>query len=41
MSTPVILDGALLAQRDRAPDKAARDAAFAVFEALADFDPVA
>ena len=27
--------------RDRAPDKAARDAAFAVFEALADFDPVA
>jgi putative DNA primase/helicase len=27
--------------RDRAPDKAARDAAFAVFEALADFDPLA
>ena len=27
--------------RDRAPDKPARDAAFAVFEALADFDPVA
>ena len=27
--------------RDRAPDKAARDAAFAVFETLADFDPVA
>ena len=27
--------------RDRAPDKAARDAALAVFEALADFDPVA
>jgi putative DNA primase/helicase len=27
--------------RDRAPDKAARDAAFAVFEKLADFDPVA
>jgi Protein of unknown function (DUF3987) len=27
--------------RDRAPDKAARGAAFAVFEALADFDPVA
>ena len=26
--------------RDRIPDKAARDAAFAVFEALADFDPV-
>jgi hypothetical protein len=26
--------------RDRAPDKAARDAAFAVFEKLADFDPV-
>jgi putative DNA primase/helicase len=26
--------------RDRAPDKAARDAAFAVFEVLADFDPV-
>jgi len=27
--------------RDRAPDKVARDAAFGVFEALADFDPVA
>jgi hypothetical protein len=27
--------------RDRAPDKAARDAAFAVFEKLAAFDPVA
>jgi Protein of unknown function (DUF3987) len=27
--------------RDRAPNKAARDAAFAVFEKLADFDPVA
>lgn len=27
--------------RDRLPDKAARDAAFAVFAALADFDPVA
>jgi hypothetical protein len=27
--------------RDRAPDKAARDAAFAVFEKLADFDPLA
>jgi len=27
--------------RDRAPDKRARDAAFAVFETLADFDPVA
>ena len=27
--------------RDRAPDKAARDVAFAVFEKLADFDPVA
>jgi hypothetical protein len=27
--------------RDRAPDKTARDAAFAIFEALADFDPVA
>jgi hypothetical protein len=27
--------------RDRAPDKAARDTAFAVFENLADFDPVA
>jgi hypothetical protein len=27
--------------RDRAPDKAARERAFAVFEALADFDPVA
>jgi hypothetical protein len=27
--------------RDRAPDKAARDAAIAVFEKLADFDPVA
>jgi hypothetical protein len=27
--------------RDRAPDKAARDAAFAVFEQLADFDPLA
>jgi putative DNA primase/helicase len=27
--------------RDRAPDKAARDAAVAVFETLADFDPVA
>jgi hypothetical protein len=27
--------------RDRAPDKAARDAAYAVFEVLADFDPVA
>jgi hypothetical protein len=25
---------------DRAPDKAARDAAFAVFEKLADFDPL-
>jgi len=27
--------------RDRAPDKAARERAFGVFEALADFDPVA
>ncbi len=27
--------------RDRSPDKAVRDAAFAVFEALADIDPVA
>jgi phage/plasmid primase-like uncharacterized protein len=27
--------------RDRAPDKVARDVAFAVFEKLADFDPVA
>lgn len=27
--------------RDRAPDKAARDAAFAVFDTLAEFDPVA
>ena len=27
--------------RDRAPNKAARDAAFAVFEQLADFDPLA
>ena len=27
--------------RDRVPDKRARDAAFTVFEALADFDPVA
>jgi putative DNA primase/helicase len=27
--------------RDRAPDKAARDAAFAIFEKLADFDPLA
>jgi hypothetical protein len=27
--------------RDRVPDKAARDKAFGVFEALADFDPVA
>lgn len=27
--------------RDRAPDKAARDGAFAVFETLAEFDPVA
>jgi hypothetical protein len=27
--------------RDRAPDKAVRDAAFAIFEKLADFDPVA
>jgi hypothetical protein len=27
--------------RDRAPDKAARERAFAVFEALADFDPLA
>jgi hypothetical protein len=28
-------------RRDRSPDKAARDAAFAVFEKLADFDPLA
>jgi putative DNA primase/helicase len=36
----VFPDGRRWEWRDRSPDKAARDAALAVFEALAEFDPV-